>query len=413
MVASSLHLSTLVVCAATMLMSGGANAAGLRQSILQQMSLADDNNANNTTACVPLNVVTATLVDHDGDGMVSPGDCLKYPAGTSLEGIAQGQVSTAKIPDGSGRIGQFTFNTTCGGLTLTDVLDPSADMSAMPSAQDIQQQAIDDLSCPAGQISARTVDMTSDPVVQARITTTTGRGVGVPVSSCDQYGSNYERDGGLCYPKCASGYTGVGPLCLTNCPSGFRNDGLFCAKPNAYGRGGGSNFGLGSCPRGRERNGLLCYPICRTNFHATGCCICSPDCPSGMTDIGVSCQKGSYNRGVGRPLKCPSGSDYDAGLCYRPCPTGANGVGPLCYAECTDDQPYRLGIWCYHSENERNQILGAIIGGVLGGAVIAGLTAVFIPIIVAGVSAAVAAPLVIVSTGPLTSSIFLVGAIAL
>ena len=30
-----------------------------------------------------------------------------------------------------------------------------------------------------------------------------------------------------------------------------------------------------------------------------GCCVCTPTCPSGMIDIGVSCQKDSYYRGVG------------------------------------------------------------------------------------------------------------------
>ena len=29
-------------------------------------------------------------------------------------------------------------------------------------------------------------------------------------------------------------------------------------------------------------DGLLCYPKCREGFHAFGCCVCSPDCPSGL-----------------------------------------------------------------------------------------------------------------------------------
>lgn len=28
-------------------------------------------------------------------------------------------------------------------------------------------------------------------------------------------------------------------VCVQDCPSGFRDDGLYCAKPAAYGRGGG------------------------------------------------------------------------------------------------------------------------------------------------------------------------------
>ena len=49
------------------------------------------------------------------------------------------------------------------------------------------------------------------------------------------------------------------------------------------------------------------YPKCQSGFSAAGCCICSPNCINGMTDIGVSCAKKSYGRGVGTPMKCASG----------------------------------------------------------------------------------------------------------
>jgi len=39
--------------------------------------------------------------------------------------------------------------------------------------------------------------------------------------------------------------------------------------------------------------------------------VCSPDCPSGWTDIGVSCKKpGTYGRGVGYP--------WHSGDCEKP-----------------------------------------------------------------------------------------------
>ncbi len=41
------------------------------------------------------------------------------------------------------------------------------------------------------------------------------------------------------------------------------------------------------------------YPKCQSGFHAVGCCVCSPTCPDGMNDIGISCGKNSYGRGVG------------------------------------------------------------------------------------------------------------------
>jgi microsomal dipeptidase-like Zn-dependent dipeptidase len=126
-------------------------------------------------------------------------------------------------------------------------------------------------------------------------------------------GTDLVEDAGLCYEKCRSGFHGAGPMCHKNCPSGFADHGLHCGKPQAYGRGAGYalNFGefnldgaMARCRRdhsqGCEQNGLIIYPKCRSGFHAVGCCICSPNCPSGMTDIGVSCQKnGSYGRGAG------------------------------------------------------------------------------------------------------------------
>ena len=97
---------------------------------------------------------------------------------------------------------------------------------------------------------------------------------------------------------------------------GFRDDGAYCAKPGSFGRGAGKtsrskcekSYGV-SC----DKKGLLYYPKCSeygektgrgSSFHAVGCCVCSPNCPSGFKDIGVSCQKpASYGRGAGKT--CP------------------------------------------------------------------------------------------------------------
>lgn len=126
------------------------------------------------------------------------------------------------------------------------------------------------------------------------------------------------------YPKCEEGFFNVGCcLCESQCPAGFRDDGLFCAKPSAYGRGAGYPWKFGDgfnlngassrCERdnsqGCEQNGLIIYPKCAPGFHNVGCCICSPDCPSNTTDIGVSCTKPVYGRGVGYPIQyddCPN-----------------------------------------------------------------------------------------------------------
>jgi len=63
-----------------------------------------------------------------------------------------------------------------------------------------------------------------------------GRGVGQPISSCND---GDEKDGLLCYPVCRNGFSGVGPVCWQNCPEGFPDTGADCLKPSSYGRGAG------------------------------------------------------------------------------------------------------------------------------------------------------------------------------
>jgi hypothetical protein len=51
-----------------------------------------------------------------------------------------------------------------------------------------------------------------------------------------------------------------------------------------------------------------------------------------MMDIGVSCKKASYGRSAGKALSCPSGSEKNGALCYKPCKSGYKGVGPVCWS---------------------------------------------------------------------------------
>ena len=179
---------------------------------------------------------------------------------------------------------------------------------------------------------------------------TRGRGVGKVPTECS---TDYEKDAGLCYKKCPAGYKGVGPVCWQSCPSGWRDDGGFCAKPEPYGRGAGYPWQFGDalddsgmksrCERANgagncEKDGAIFYPKCKANFHKVGCCVCSPDCPSGMADMGVSCTKKTSTRGAGIVPNCESEKEYDAGLCYDKCEKGsdgvdAHGVGPICWSE--------------------------------------------------------------------------------
>ena len=153
-----------------------------------------------------------------------------------------------------------------------------------------------------------------------------GRGVGTPGSVCP---AGQEESAGLCYTQCRDGYSGSATQCNMNCPDGFRDDGLYCGKADTYGRGAGSINECENC----ERWGALWYPKCREGFHSVAT-LCYSDCPAGMADIGVSCAKDSYGRGVGAPKVCAPGQEYDAGLCYDPCPSDSDGVGPVCWGQC-------------------------------------------------------------------------------
>uniref|UniRef100_A0A914E4X8 Uncharacterized protein n=1 Tax=Acrobeloides nanus TaxID=290746 RepID=A0A914E4X8_9BILA len=161
-----------------------------------------------------------------------------------------------------------------------------------------------------------------------------GRGVGVPISSCP---SGQVDDAGLCYTPCKDGYKGVATVCWESCPNGFTDVGVTCQKPAAYGRGAGyvsSDACAKNNAQGCEQYGALYYPKCAENFHAVGCCVCSPDCPNGMSDAGADCTKNTYDRGVGKPLGCAAGLVEDASLCYTPCQSPYNGVGPVCWTSC-------------------------------------------------------------------------------
>ena len=163
-----------------------------------------------------------------------------------------------------------------------------------------------------------------------------------------------EYDTGLCYTKCNDGYKGIGPVCWGTCPPGFRDDGAFCAKPSAYGRGAGytnqraceNSNDRGAKTNGCETWGSLWYPKCDKNYHNFGCCVCSPNCPVGWSDIGVSCTKPSYGRGVGTvPTECPKDQENNAGLCYTKCKDGYNGTLTRCYGTCPDNTT-NAGLYC-------------------------------------------------------------------
>ena len=98
-----------------------------------------------------------------------------------------------------------------------------------------------------------------------------GRGVGKMRTVCP---AGEERKARICYPLCDEGYTGRGPLCWQDCPEdgSLINDGNFCRKPRGEGRW-------------------------------------NAECPENMTNIGISCRKDRYGRGVGHSPDCEEGME--------------------------------------------------------------------------------------------------------
>lgn len=179
-----------------------------------------------------------------------------------------------------------------------------------------------------------------------------GRGVGVVPTDCK---ANQEKGGALCYPKCDSGFDGVGPGCWQSCPSGFSDIGISCHKPGTYGRNAFANItdsDWDKCRkeadgRGCEKHGDLIYPRPKPGYHCGDIgLICTAQCPNGMRDDGLFCAKAFKGRGLGEPLVCAAGMRGEAGLCYHDCKNGFNnGGGPVCWQQCADNR-VTCGVGC-------------------------------------------------------------------
>merc|ERR1711934_233721 len=131
------------------------------------------------------------------------------------------------------------------------------------------------------------------PVGEGCWKNTYGRGVGKAIHSCDKYGTNWEDDAALCYPKCREGFNGVGPICWSPDHNILHN----------YGRGVGKVLG---CATHEQNDAGLCYPYCKgdeglsgdaTHYNAVGP-ICWGKCPSGWSGCGAACVK--------KPEECQS-----------------------------------------------------------------------------------------------------------
>ena len=131
--------------------------------------------------------------------------------------------------------------------------------------------------------------------------------------SINQCEPDQDEDGGLCYPKCDGGYSGVGPICWTNnigvgvgvlkgCPEGdWQDQGLICAKKSGQICGDDCGKGWDGC----RRRGLFGE--------------CLGGCREGCSNIYLGELVGKFNNDS--RLKCPSDHPEEVdGLCYKPCP---------------------------------------------------------------------------------------------
>ncbi len=341
-----------------------------------------------TWRCLKQVVVESQLFDKDQSKTVSVGDCLAIPSSLKDQLGGIGSSFVGALPKGL-----LEFDPTLRGAAANYLV---ADCGLMIQAflrQEVAAGPTQQTSPPYWfNCSAGTAAMNVRGASVAA--PTPSRTDGIPIDSCDHWGPGYERSGELCYPRCRDGYSGSGPLCLTNCPSGYRDDGLYCFKPESYGRGVGTPMDIkttcsyykgtkvvksckttSTCGSKEECLGL-CYNSCRSGYYAAGCNVCSPRCPSGMTDIGVSCEKGSYGRGAGKPLTCRSGMEYDAGLCYWPCPSS---------------KPHSVGKWCFKTAAESaGLIAGLVVGSIVSAAAVVVTVGAAAPELMEAWSAAIA-----------------------
>lgn len=126
-----------------------------------------------------------------------------------------------------------------------------------------------------------------------------GRGAGSPPTKCPR---DREKSAGLCYEKCKDDYDGKLTMCIRNgCPGGYIDFGLTCTK---------KKFGL---------------------------------------PVGKTISK-TYDRGVGKIPGCGDKEEKDGLLCYPDCKTNYNGVGPVCWRKCGGDTPVDCGAACATSK---------------------------------------------------------------
>lgn len=170
-----------------------------------------------------------------------------------------------------------------------------------------------------------------------------------------------ELDAGLCYPRCKSGFHGVGPVCwadsrdvgvgqavgLEPCPKGWSNDGLICREPiwcdpiDTHDSIWPWNWTGGGCHGGRLRGRLDNGGICDwpDKNELPGWLVREETQMENNARIGElkkNLKKGeSLPPGTERKITVADNPDYVDGLCYAKCPpelpARIPGMPYLCY----------------------------------------------------------------------------------
>jgi hypothetical protein len=132
---------------------------------------------------------------------------------------------------------------------------------------------------------------------------------------------NEEKSGELCYPKCNTGYYGVGPVCWETCPVDYTDIGLICNK----------DARKDPCPPGMRDDGTSCW--LDTYGNGVGTIPLKKPCPPNMRDDGVSCWLDTYGRGVGYANWFESW-DEQLKRCERTEGTKCEFWGAIAYPKC-------------------------------------------------------------------------------
>lgn len=136
------------------------------------------------------------------------------------------------------------------------------------------------------------------------------------VNGAETWGSHRDKDDGCSWNRHIES-----SVCFRACPQGY-----FGRSYERCAANGADSFGVmrrvldrgTHCDNDDQNIAGLCYKKCRSGFHYVGGNVCSPDCPSGYTDSGVSCTKNTSNVALRHGIDtCPKDHSYKSGaLCY-------------------------------------------------------------------------------------------------